>query len=168
MRRFTSLLAYALRRDRVGVAFRELASCAIAADTELLALYSRQAVLAAAAPDPAHASRLGHLWMLRHDLLGYLLLGDPAARLPLAPPPVAATQPLTPQDLFGFAAMPAAPGPAAAPSIDALEPAIVRVLAGERADAVAAAHGLDRTELERLAALYRTAGRAAITRGRSS
>jgi hypothetical protein len=164
VRRFTSLLAYALRRDRAGVAFRELASCAIAADTELLALYARQAVLAAAAPDPAFASRLGHLWMLRHDLLGYLLLGDPAARLPITPAPVAAAQPLTPQDLFGFAVMPAAPSPAL--SIEALEPAIVRVLAGERADAVAAAHGLDRAELERLAGLYRAAGRAAIAPGR--
>jgi hypothetical protein len=164
VRRFTSLLAYALRRDRVGVAFRELASCAIAADTELLALYARQAVLAAAAPDPAFASRLGHLWMLRHDLLGYLLLGDPAARLPITPAPVAAAQPLTPQDLFGFAVMPAAP--AAAPSIEALEQAIIRVLAGERPDAVAAVHGLDRADLERLAALYRAAGRAAITRSR--
>jgi hypothetical protein len=164
VRRFTSVLAYALRRDRVGVAFRELASCAIAADTELLALYARQAVLAAAAPDPAFASRLGHLWMLRHDLLGYLLLGDPAARLPITPAPVAAAQPLTPQDLFGFAVMPAAPSPAL--SIEALEQAIVRVLAGERADAVAAAHRLDRAELERLAGLYRAAGRAAIANGR--
>jgi hypothetical protein len=60
--------------------------------------------------------------------------------------------------------MPAAPSPAL--SIEALEPAIVRVLAGERADAVAAAHGLDRAELERLAGLYRAAGRAAIAPGR--
>ena len=170
VRRFTSLLAYALRRDRIGVAFRELASCAVAADTELLALYARQAVLAAAEPDPAFASRLGHLWMLRHDLLGYLLLGDPAARLPLTPAPVAAVQPLTPQDLFGFAVTPAAPIAApAAPSpalpIEALEQAIVSVLAGERADAVAATHGLDRAELERLAGLYRAAGRAAIAPG---
>jgi hypothetical protein len=168
VRRFTSLLAYALRRDRIGVAFRELASCAIAADTELLALYARQAVLAAAEPDPAQASRLGHLWMLRHDLLGYLLLGDPAARLPIAPAPVAAAQPLTPQDLFAFAVAPAAPAaaPPAVLSIDALEQAIARVLAGERADAVAAAHGLDRAELERLAGLYRAAGRAAIAQAR--
>jgi hypothetical protein len=179
VRRFTSLLACALRRDRVGVAFRELVSCAIAADTELLALYARQAVLAAAAPDPGFASRLGHLWMLRHDLLGYLLLGDPAARLPITPAPVAAAQPLTPQDLFGFAVMPAAsvavlgvpspaqpPAPSPAMSVEALEQAIVRVLAGERADAVAAAHGLDRAELDRLAGLYRAAGRAAIARGR--
>jgi hypothetical protein len=169
VRRFTSLLAYALRRDRVGVAFRELASCAISADTELLALYARQAVLAAE-PDPAFASRLGHLWMLRHDLLGYVLLGDPAARLPIRPAPVAAAQPLTPQDLFGFAVTPApvaAPAaPSTAPSIEALEQAILRVLAGERADAVAAAHGLDRAELERLAGLYRAAGRAAIAPGR--
>jgi hypothetical protein len=171
VRRFTSLLAYALRRDRVGVAFRELASCAIAADTELLALYARQAVVPAAEPDPAFASRLGHLWMLRHDLLGYVLLGDPAARLPIAPAAVAAAQPLTPQDLFGFAVTPAAPGAAPAVSspawsIEALEQAIVRVLAGERADVVAAAHGLDRAELERLAGLYRAAGRAAIAPGR--
>jgi hypothetical protein len=167
VRRFTSLLAHALRRDRVGVAFRELASCAIAADTELLALYARQAVLAAAGPDPSQAARLGHLWMLRHDLLGHVLLGDPAARLPIAPAPAAAAQPVTPQDLFPFAMTPAAGAAAvAAPSLEVLEQAIVRVLGGERAEAVAAAHGLDRAELERLTGQYRAAGRAAITRSR--
>jgi hypothetical protein len=54
----------------------------------------------------------------------------------------------------------------AAPPVEVLEQAIVRVLGGERAEAVAAAHGLDRAELERLTDRYRAAGRAAIARSR--
>jgi hypothetical protein len=34
-------------------------------------------------PDPTNLVDRGHLWMLRNDLRGYVLLGDPAARLPL-------------------------------------------------------------------------------------
>lgn len=33
--------------------------------------------------DPTDHKERGHLWMLRNDLRGYVLLGDPAARLPL-------------------------------------------------------------------------------------
>lgn len=165
-RRFTSLLHYALRRDRVGVAFRELASCALAADTELLGLYGQQAARRGAAMDPAQMARLGHLWMLRQDLLGYVLLGDPAARLPITPVPVAAARPLTPHDLFPFATTVDSPPPAAL-SAEKLEEAIIAVLAGERGpDAIAAAFGIDRTELQRLAGLYRMAGRAAIAHDR--
>jgi hypothetical protein len=30
---------------------------------------------------PTEQCSLAHLWMLRQDLMGYILLGDPAARL---------------------------------------------------------------------------------------
>jgi len=167
-RRFTSLLHYALRRDRVGVALRELTSCAIAADTELLGMYGQQAARQGAAMDAAQMARLGHLWMLRQDLLGYVLLGDPAARLPITPVPVAEARPLTPQDLFPFAVS-AGSLPPAALSVERLEEAIIAVLAGERGPkAIAADYGIDRTELERLAGLYRMAGRAAVARDRKS
>jgi hypothetical protein len=127
LRRFTSLLGYALRSHRIGIAFRELANCAIAADTELLTIYGRQAAQRGAELAPAERTRLGHLWMLRQDLLGYVLLGDPAARLPLAQaqpaPQRSAPRRPTPDQLFPFASAappsaappPAAPPPAAPP-----------------------------------------------------
>jgi len=80
----TSLLHQALGCDRVGIAFRELASSALAVDSELLALYDQQAAQPAAMT-PAQLARLGHRWMLRQDLLGYILFGDPATRLPITP-----------------------------------------------------------------------------------
>lgn len=90
VRRFLSLLSYALRRDRVGLAHRELTSCALAAETELLTIYGKKARGTALAP--AERIRLAHLWMLRQDLMGYLLLGDPAARLPIMPTSTGAGQ----------------------------------------------------------------------------
>jgi hypothetical protein len=165
LRRFLSVLSYALRRDRVGVAFRELVSCAIAADTELLALYSRQAALGAEM-EPAHRTRLGHLWMLRQDLMGYLLLGDPAARLPITPAPIIEARAPTPGDLFPFAST-GNLSPRITPSAEKLEEAILHVLVGGRAiDAIAQEYGIEWPELERLATLFREAGRAAIHRDR--
>jgi len=161
LRRFLSLLSYALRRDRVGVAFRELVSCAIAADTELLALYSRQAALGAEL-EPAYRARLGHLWMLRQDLMGYILLGDPAARLPITPAPAIEARRLTPGDLFPFAST-GNLSPRITPSAEKLEEAILHVLVGDQAvDTIAQEYGIEPTQLKRLATLFLEAGRAAI------
>jgi hypothetical protein len=167
-RRFTSLLHHALRRDRVGVAFRELVSSALAVETELLALYGRQAAVPAAIA-PAQTARLGHLWMLRQDLLGYILLGDPAARLPITPAPHAEPRRPTAADLFPFAVTAGTAPPAGSPalSIETLEQAIAHVVLGDRgSQAIADSHGIDRGELERLAEVYRAAGRAALARPR--
>jgi hypothetical protein len=164
-RRFTSLLHHALRRDRIGVAFRELVASALATDTELATLHGEQAQRAAEM-DAAQRARLGHLWMLRQDLLGYVLLGDPAARLPLTPP--APPRRATPGDFFPFAVASPPPAPAVAGSLGAppvgrLEAAILQMLAGAPvSDAAIQEAGVDRAELERLARLYRAAGRTAI------
>ncbi len=59
-------------------------------------------------PDPTDPIERSHLWMLRNDLRGYVLLGDPAARLPQAGPAAPGTT--------------AAPGTAAAPGTVAVSP----------------------------------------------
>lgn len=77
--RFLNLVKSLLRRHRVGVAFRELVRHISNINQELTTLLDRGAMTGATL-DPA---QLGHLWMLRQDLMGYVLLGDPAVRLPL-------------------------------------------------------------------------------------
>ncbi|MFO0574233.1 MAG: helix-turn-helix domain-containing protein [Polyangia bacterium] len=80
--RFAAALRSALRGDRIGIACRELMRVLGQTQTELMAI-AMQAALTGVGPDEALRARRGHLWMLRQDLLGYVLLGDPAVRLPV-------------------------------------------------------------------------------------
>ncbi|MCA8964074.1 MAG: hypothetical protein KDC48_04280, partial [Planctomycetes bacterium] len=82
--RFMALLREALAGARFGVALNELLRYFGEVNTELSVLEG------ADVQDPATR---GHLWMLRQDLAGYVLLGDPAARLPVRAPPPAAAAP---------------------------------------------------------------------------
>ena len=107
------------------------------------------------------------LWMLRQDLAGFILLGDPAVRLPLAPARVAPSRPSTPVDavsaLLGFRG----PAPAATPRREAteVEAAILALLTGKlSAEEVAARHGLSLPELREWEDIYREAGRVALAR----
>lgn len=82
--RFVQALTSLLRGHRVGVAFRELFRFFEQTNTELTTLGESST---------RDAVRRAHLWMLRQDLAGFVVLGDPAARLPLvenAPASVAA------------------------------------------------------------------------------
>jgi hypothetical protein len=79
-RRFHTLVAQLARGTRAGLA---LSASLIRARTQVLS------ELAAAAADPsaapagtdADAAHLAHRWMVLQDLAGYVVLGDPAARL---------------------------------------------------------------------------------------
>ncbi|MBK9368964.1 MAG: hypothetical protein IPN01_22140, partial [Deltaproteobacteria bacterium] len=76
----------ALAGDRLGVAYRWLSRFLGRVNDEISSLMHESSETG----QPPDALRLGHLWMLRNDLSGYVLLGDPAARLPIhgpAPPP---------------------------------------------------------------------------------
>jgi hypothetical protein len=162
--RFAELLRAAATGARIGVAFRQLYSYFTQIDNELVV---RQA-------DPnTPAERRGHLWMLRQDLAGYVLLGDPAARLPepRSEPvePTAATGEASGgggADLagfFGFAVDTSAA--ASAPKrldLRALEEAIGQVLAGGSAATIARGLGIAASELEAKVARYREAGRRAL------
>ena len=123
--------------------------------------------------------RRGHLWMLRNDLAGYVLLGDPAARLPIQPQlaarPVAPLDPYValglspPSGMHPPPSSAAAPAPEAiaAPPVDpeALERAIGLLLAGEMGtNKILRECQLDlgRRELEELAERYAAAGRRAL------
>jgi hypothetical protein len=78
--KFMEVVRSSLRGDRAGIAYRQLIRFMAHASHELTELYD-EAEQKGEAP-VADSARLGHLWMLRQDMAGYILLGDPAIRLP--------------------------------------------------------------------------------------
>ncbi len=157
--RFGELLRAAVEGARIGVAFRELYSAFTQIDSELV---YRQA-------DPnTPAERRGHLWMLRQDLAGYILLGDPAARLPTAKAAIAPPEPQQSSggDLAGFFgfAVDRSAAPAAKPKLPELERAIAEVLAGGDLRGAASRLNLGPEALRVMVERYREAGREALRR----
>lgn len=171
--RFIDVFSGLLRRDRVGVAFRELLRHYGATNTELTTLVESGV---------KDAQRRGHLWMLRNDLAGYVLLGDPAAQLPIEPPTI---QQGVVDDPFAMLGLTPRPAPAsqtaspsqtvspsqtageAAPDVDPeiLERAIGLYLVGElgvRKILAECELDLGRREFEELVERYVQAGRRAL------
>ncbi len=86
--RFQSILQAFVNGHRFGVAHQELARSFRSAAVELTASYEKRAQQATASSDfvedKGSKVRRANLWMQRQDLSAYVLLGDPAARLPIA------------------------------------------------------------------------------------
>ncbi|AUX33963.1 MULTISPECIES: hypothetical protein [Sorangium] len=174
--KFVDVIRTALETSRVGSSFRELLKASLLTNAELTSLYDKaEREGAAHAPDSA---RLGHLWMLRQDLSGYVLLGDPAVRLPAArrrlkKDAASEAEPRAPEVQSGAAAKaaasPSAGARAEAPTrlppdmdIDDVERAIGKVLSGSPINAVANEHGVEPAKLRELKDIYKAAGRAAL------
>ncbi|CAM3936928.1 hypothetical protein [Corallococcus exiguus] len=84
--RFMEPLQQLARGRRVGLGLSWLLRGGHQANLELTTLYDQEeAARSAGKPSTVDPLRRSHLWMLRQDLGGYVLLGDPAVRLPLAP-----------------------------------------------------------------------------------
>ncbi len=82
--RVFSSLRILLDGGRAGVALDALMRIYRDTNDDLTARYQRQRQAAARGEaDPEDPRQLGRLWMQRNDLRGYVLLGDPAARLSL-------------------------------------------------------------------------------------
>jgi hypothetical protein len=80
--RILSALDAWLRRARAGVALDALMRFYREANDGLMHGYqAQQDAHIDGLPDPTDAAERAQLWMLRNDLRGYILLGDPAARL---------------------------------------------------------------------------------------
>ncbi|MCK6521988.1 hypothetical protein L6R49_11155 [Myxococcota bacterium] len=149
--RFLDVQRMLMRGDRVGVATRELISGVNDLNEQLTSAYDQ-----AASGDAALPGALGHVWMARNDLAAWVLLGDPAARLPLRG--LSAQQQARPTfSPFGFTPTAAGPG------VERVEAAIFTLLSGQGdAAALATPLGLTAATLTELAAAYRAAGRAAV------
>ncbi|HET7502992.1 MAG TPA: hypothetical protein VFK02_18355 [Kofleriaceae bacterium] len=144
---FAQLMTKLVAGERVGAATLTMALPLGAVSTALNDHYNRlKQARGVESATSADQLALGHLWMLRQDLLGYAVLGDPAVRLPLAghaPPP--------------------SPRPEIDPrALDLLERGALEIARGESPGVVAAELGVPRSELEEAATVYRDAGRAAL------
>lgn len=175
--RFMGLLKALIGGARVGVAHRELVRFLADTHFELAGLYQAEAAAearGAALPDgAAQRANKSHLWMLRNDLMGYVLLGDPAARLRALPGPMPERVEPAPVS-FDMGAGESEPPPATAQASEAaartptfvMEEAVLAALRGGDRAAVAARHGVAASVLERWVRLYMNAGRDALTRAR--
>lgn len=176
--RFLDVIQSLLSGDRIGNAFGIFSGSLNQTQTELVSLYDREAAVDAkelpesSRPDAAYR---GHVWMVRQDLAGYMLLGDPAARLSFAsdPAPLSGERSDSPApdlmaSMFPFASPPRETTPARGSrsvDVEAYEPAILRVLLGLRsAEELAAEYQLDADTLRALADAYRAGGRTAAAR----
>lgn len=156
--RFGELVRAGITGSRIGVTFRELYGLFTEIDNELATLEL----------DPqASVSRRGHLWMLRQDLAGFMLLGDPAARLPRPRPRKGGGDGSNDEllSIFSFAVQTgAAERPAATrrPTLAEIERGVARVLGGEEVRDVAAALGVDGEALASSVERFVAAGRRAL------
>jgi hypothetical protein len=82
--RILSAIDVLVRGSRAGVALEALVRFYRETNDALMSSYQSEAdARVQGRPDPTDRVERGNLWMLRNDLRGYVLLGDPAARLPL-------------------------------------------------------------------------------------
>jgi hypothetical protein len=152
--RIVGVIQALLNGHRAGVAVHKLMQWFAEVNTELTALDDARMRTGGGRLDDPERVRRGHLWMLRQDLAGYLLLGDPAIRLPIR----------CVGDRDGACEARAAGAHAVA--VPCAEQAVLAVLRGEPAANAARRHDLEQAELERLVASYRAAGRAALATAR--
>jgi len=171
-KRFQDVLRQMVSGSRAGIALHELLRARRQLDQEIAV---RADAAAADSENAEKAARLedGHRWMLRADLDGYVLLGDPAARLNLAPRARVARQ-AAPAPAPTPAPMPVVttptPAPATAPTgpdVDTMEQAVHELIMGEESvKALAAKYDVSRGTLREWEEIYTEAGRAALQKHR--
>jgi hypothetical protein len=153
--RFLGVQRMLVKGDRVGVGMRDLVGGLNDLNEQLTSAYDQVARVGSGAALP---NNLGHVWMARNDLAAWVLLGDPAVRLPLRGAEQAPARPTF--SPFGFAPTPQTTG---APSLERVEAAIFSLLAGQGgAETLAGSLGMTGAQLRELAEVYRAAGRAAV------
>lgn len=181
--KFIQVVANLLQGDRVGIGFSTLMTALAGAHGELATMYDESGT-EAATPSPTQEARRAHLWMLRQDLQAYVLLGDPAVRLPIqgttpvaqervsevrtqavmasAESATASAAPAAPAQNFASEVRPNIPTELLA-DIERYERAVAEVILNPDALArVAIDCELPRSRLAELVASYRDGGRAAI------
>jgi hypothetical protein len=148
--RFQEMLRTLADGNRVGMAAFDLISKFADADSHLATLYNADE----GPDDSARIKRKASLWMLRNDLRGYVLLGDPAARLAIAPGATQVRPPARP---------PAEVRGAPARDVKQMEKAVLDVIRGTGpCGTVAKRYGYDKDALQKWVDAYQEAGRAVL------
>ncbi|MDC0746713.1 hypothetical protein [Polyangium mundeleinium] len=156
--RFQGILQAFVHGHRFGVAHHELARFFRSVSTELTISYEERAhrasLSSAFVEDLASKVRRANLWMQRQDLSAYVLLGDPAARLPIGRCPAGIQR-----------GAPRGAGSGSSEESLRREEAVLAVLRGTgTATTMALRHGVTRDEVERWVEVFVEAGRAALTK----
>jgi len=160
--RFEGLLQAFARGHRFGVAHHALARFSRSVSLELTALYddatqkgqtleAREGKLSRA--EMSRNARQASLWMQRNDLAAYVLLGDPAARLPLARRP----QGIPKREKRRSAAIDLRTN-----DPRAMEEAVLDAIRGKNKSEIAARYTITESELDRWLEVFLAAGRAAL------
>lgn len=97
--KFTRALHSMAMGERIGVAYDEITEWFRVTNFSLSSMYeASDDARINNRPDPIDPKKRGPVWLLRNDLRGYVLLGDPAVRLPQAEPqPIASESQSIPQ-----------------------------------------------------------------------
>jgi hypothetical protein len=159
--RIRILLNMLLRGSRVGVALNKLMDDYREANQALTASYDTQErARIEGRPSPIAPAELAHQWMLRNDLRGYVVLGDPAAQLPLqqfARQAAVIREPEPPEVRTDVGSV-----PVPIPAVDK-EQVVLETLCGEEAPKVIAARaGIPLSTLWMWVEAYRAGGRSRL------
>ncbi|WNG15169.1 hypothetical protein [Cystobacter fuscus] len=167
--RFQGLLRSLVSGRRAGVGLSALSRFFTDANTELTSLYELQEeAQLSGRTNPVNRIQRAHLWMLRQDLAGYVLLGDPAVQLPVSTAKAleqarpASAQQLA-ASLFGRPVEVAEPHPSA----EKMAEAVLALLSGSEPRAIAERLRVPLEQLRHWEQVYKEAGQAALDRLRS-
>ena len=164
--RFMGLMRSMVSGRRAGVGLSELARFFNDANMELTSLYDQEEeARTQGRSNPVDAAQRAHLWMLRQDLSGYVLLGDPAAHLPLS---AVKARPVTPsasiESVLGIPVAPEQPLPTA----EEMAEAVLAMISGEESPKdIAAKVGVSLKQLRTWEQVYKQAGQEALARLRA-
>lgn len=159
--RFQGIFWTLLAGRRAGIAHKELMLSGVQAAVDLSMQYGAEETAASKDAEGARVLKRANLWMLRHDLLGYIFLGDPAVRLPLALPAPAKPK----RDASRLLGVPVRAAAVASRRVDVstMERAVRAVLREEKSlTEVARDFGVERADLEAWFNAYTRAGRAEL------
>lgn len=156
--RFQSILQAFVNGHRFGVAHHALAVFFRSLSTDVTTAYATRAEQALGNPDfleeKASRVRRANLWMQRQDMSAYVLLGDPAARLPITrrPPGLFLTGSAMTNTLSDE-------------TLERRQEVVMSILRGTASvGTIAKRRGLSRNEVESWVKIFVDAGRAALAK----
>jgi hypothetical protein len=159
--RFQGILKSLVQGNRLGVAHYELVRFSRSISVELLTLHGENARRGVAFDDTieadTRAARRAELWLQYQDLSAYVLLGDPAARLPIAlrPPGLQALRPSVDT--------PPPDAPSEGFDLATIQGAVMETIRGVEAPSlVAARYGITDAQLKAWVSAFLDAGNAAL------